>query len=1092
MIKILAIDDNQNNLVTLTALFSNAFPNALIITALSGREGIEKALSESPDVILLDLFMPIMDGIDTCKKLKEDNFLKQIPVIMITAIKTDSKTRIKALETGVEAFLSKPIDEAELTAQVSSMIRLKQSRDQIRLEKIQLEDLVKQRTKTLESELKERKKAEDALRQSEELLRNLYNDAPVGLYRTTMEGKILLANRAIYEMLGFSNFDQLSAKNLEECCFEPTYRRDQFSEQIEKNGEVRDLEAKWVCSNGEVIVVRENAKVIYDSDRKSLYYDGTVEDITERKEIEEKLQMSEEKYRTMIEQSNDMIWNLNRDGIFTYWNQRCEEITGHRFKDWEGKSFAPLLMEDELPSIADLFQRVLKGESLHYEAHVQGSNDRIVLLSVNTAPILKASEIIGTVSFGRDITDRRKTEEQLRATSDYLENLLDCANAPIIVWDPDTRITRFNHAFEHLTGYLSGEMIGEKLEFLFSVSNRSESMKKINRALKGEYWESVEIPILCKNGNIRIVLCNSANIYAKDGTTLQAVIAQGIDITDRTKQEQIQKILYNISKAGIATDNLELFIAEIQKELNAIIDTTNFYIAFYDESTDTISMPFMADQKDRFTIHPAAKTMTKYMMESHKPLLATKDDMLALQKSGHIDVHGTLSEIWLGVPLKSHGKVTGAMVAQSYEDVNAYGKQEMAIINFFSDQVSLSIERKKAEEEIKAALEKAQESDRLKSAFLATMSHELRTPLNAVIGFSQLIDAETPPDEVEMMTQRIYKSGLHLLSIIEDMFDVTLIESGQVSVKKEEFTILPFMENIHKMLKVEQGKANKEGIDIVFHREPENRDFLICTDKFKLRQILINLLKNALKFTPEGLIEYGYILESRQEKPVLKFFVKDTGIGIPEKLQGIIFDIFRQVDDTHTRQYGGTGIGLSVAKKLTEMMGGQIWVDSKEGEGSTFYFTVPYQEGKEAIRPAESFVVSSQKELSFPGKTILIAEDDESNFEYLQVVLKKLQLIILWAKNGLEAIELSKSNPQIDLVLMDIKMPDMSGYEATKQIKKIRSDLPVIAQTAYALYGEKEKSEEAGCDDYITKPIQKEVLMKILERHLAAREDLIA
>ncbi|MFH1295865.1 MAG: PAS domain S-box protein [Bacteroidota bacterium] len=1092
MIKILAIDDNQNNLVTLTALFSNAFPDALIITALSGREGIEKALSESPDVILLDLVMPIMDGIETCKRLKENNFLKWIPVIMITAIKTDSKTRIKALETGVEAFLSKPIDEAELAAQVSSMIRLKQSRDQIRLEKIQLEALVKQRTKILESELKERKKAEDALQQSEELLRNLYNDAPVGLYRTTVDGKILLANRAIYEMLGFSTFGQFSAKNLEECGFEPTYRRDQFSEQIEKNGEVRDLEAKWVCSNGEVIVVRENAKVIYDSDGKPLYFDGTVEDITERKKLEEKFQLSEEKYRTMIEQSNDMIWTLDGDGALTYFNQQCEEITGHRFKDWEGKSFAPLIVEEELSSIFDIFHRVMKGESLHYEVHVQGANDRIVLLSVNTAPILKAGEIIGTASFGRDITDIRKAEEQLRATRDYLENLLDYANAAIIVWDPDTTITRFNHAFEHLTGYRSGEMIGKKLELLFPESTKSESMKKINLTLKGEYWESVEIPILCKNGNIRTLLSNSANIHATDGTTLQAVIVQGIDITDRIKQDQIQKALYNISQAGIAAESLELFMAEIQKELNTIIDTTNFYIAFYDESTDTISMPFMADQKDRFTTYPANKTMTKYMMESHKPLLATKDDMLALQKSGHIDIHGTLSEIWLGAPLKSHGIVTGALVVQSYEDPNAYGKPEISILEFFSVQISMSIERKKAEEEIKVALEKAQEYDRLKSAFLATISHELRTPLNAVIGFSQLIDMETPQDEVVMMTELIQKSGQHLLSIIEDMFDVTLIESGQVSLNEEEFFILPFMENIHRMLKIELGKANKEEIEIVFQGVPENRDFLINTDKFKLTQILMNLLKNALKFTPAGRIEYGYKPEIRDGESVLQFFVKDTGIGIPEEARGIIFDVFRQVDDSHTRQYGGTGISLSVAKKLTEMLGGQIWVDSKEGEGSTFYFTVPYQEGKEAIRPAESFVVSSQKELSFPGKTILIAEDDESNFEYLQIVLKKLQLIILWAKNGLEAIELSKSNPQIDLVLMDIKMPNMSGYKATKQIKKTRPDLPIIAQTAYALYGDKENSKEAGCDDYITKPIQKEHLIKILEKHLAARKDLIA
>ncbi|NQV03208.1 MAG: response regulator [Bacteroidia bacterium] len=302
-------------------------------------------------------------------------------------------------------------------------------------------------------------------------------------------------------------------------------------------------------------------------------------------------------------------------------------------------------------------------------------------------------------------------------------------------------------------------------------------------------------------------------------------------------------------------------------------------------------------------------------------------------------------------------------------------------------------------------------------------------------------------------------------------------------MKEEKFYILPFMENIHRLLKIEQGMTKKEGIEIVPYEEPKKYDFLICTDKFKLSQILMNLLKNALKFTPSGRIEYGYKSEIHEGEPVLEFFVKDTGIGIPEKSQEIIFNMFRQADDSHTRQYGGTGIGLSVAKKLTEVLGGKIRVVSREGEGSTFYVAIPYQ-GKETIRLAESVIAPSQKKLSFPGKTILIVEDDNSSFEFLQVVLKGLQLKTLWAKNGLEAIELSGSNPEIDLVLMDIKMPGMSGYAASKQIKKIRPGLPIIAQTALALYGDKEKTEEAGCDDYITKPIQKEALLNVLEKHL--------
>ncbi len=300
MITILAIDDKQNNLVVLTALFANSLPDARIITALSGREGIEKARTENPDVILLDLVMPVMDGFETCIRLKEDNLLNRIPVIMITATDVDTPTRIKGMESGAEVFLSKPIDEAELTVQVTTMVRLKKSEDHLRQENERLEALVLERTKLIEEsrqaalklledlkmEMEHNRLTDEALRKSEEQFRNLYNDAPVGLYRTTPAGKILLANRAIYEMLGFSNFEALSARNLEEVGFEPSYRREQFIERIEKHGEVKDLVSQWICCNGETINVRESAKVIRDADGTPIYYDGTVEDITARKKVE--------------------------------------------------------------------------------------------------------------------------------------------------------------------------------------------------------------------------------------------------------------------------------------------------------------------------------------------------------------------------------------------------------------------------------------------------------------------------------------------------------------------------------------------------------------------------------------------------------------------------------------------------------------------------------------------------------------------------------------------------------------------------------------------------------------------------------------
>ena len=939
-----------------------------------------------------------------------------------------------------------------------------------------------------------RRLAEKALLASESFNRGLVESSPVGILYLDKDGTIRYENPAMSKLMGVPE-GIVSPVIGKKICDLETIKESGAAPSLESllqgkpisgevfkyrslMGPVMDLEVYAVPlkgDDGSITGAILNAKDISDQKLKEVQ-------LVESKEY---LRISEEKFRDIYTWSPVGIYQSEESGRIITANLSFAEMLGYESPDDLINSVGMkdiYLNKNDRKKFIDQYDKSGTGSVANLEIQWK-KKDNTVIWALLTAHAIR--DQIGRTQYYEgfvvDITGRKKAEEDLRESEIRYRNLIE--NAPDVIYSlaEDGSFASLNPAFKRITGWSCSEWLGKPFMTLIHPSDLPLAIETFKQSLGGKKQPPYELRVLSKSGEYLVGEFTSTPLIEKGKVVGEFGIAR--DITDRQKQDQIQKALYNISQAGIAAESLELFMAEIQKELNTIIDTTNFYIAFYDESTDSIFMPFMADQKDRFTTYPAAKTMTKYMMESQKPILATKDDMLALQKSGHIDIHGTLSEIWLGVPLKSHGKVTGALVVQSYEDVNAYGKPEMTIIEFISDQISLSIERRKAKEEIKAALEKAQESDRLKSAFLATMSHELRTPLNAVIGFSQLIDAETPPDEVVMMTQRIYKSGEHLLSIIEDMFDVTMIESGQVSVKKENFYILPFMENIYKMLKIEQGRAKKEEIEIVFQGEPENRDFLIFTDKFKLSQILMNLLKNALKFTHEGLIEYGYILESRQEKPVLKFFIKDTGIGIPEEIQGVIFDLFRQVDDSHTRQYSGTGIGLSVAKKLTEILGGEIRVDSKEGEGSTFYFTIPYL-GEKTIRPAESFIVSSQKKPSFPGKTILIVEDDDSSFEYLQIVLKKLQLIILWAKNGIEAIELSKSNPEIDLVLMDVKMPGMSGYEATKQIKKIRPGLPIIAQTAYALYKDKEKSEEAGCDDYITKPIQKELLMKFLEKYL--------
>jgi CheY-like chemotaxis protein len=310
-----------------------------------------------------------------------------------------------------------------------------------------------------------------------------------------------------------------------------------------------------------------------------------------------------------------------------------------------------------------------------------------------------------------------------------------------------------------------------------------------------------------------------------------------------------------------------------------------------------------------------------------------------------------------------------------------------------------------------------------------------------------------------------------------------VIETGQTKIKYESIKLISVLNEVRDIIEGEKLEENKTGIEIILKNDPEEDELFIKTDSRKLKQVLINLLKNALKFTDEGHVEYGYTRISKYDKEYLKFFVKDTGIGIDKKYHEIIFNIFRQIDDTHTRKYGGTGIGLSIAKRIVEMLGGEIWVESEPGKGSVFYFTVPLISQKNQLE-TKPYDTANAVENNFTGKTILIAEDEVSNFEYLRILLTKMNIRVLWAKDGMEVISQCKNDLSINLVLMDIKMPLLNGYDATIKIKIMRPGLPIIAQTAYATLADKEEALNSGCDEYLSKPLQIKQLENLLNKYL--------
>jgi hypothetical protein len=349
--------------------------------------------------------------------------------------------------------------------------------------------------------------------------------------------------------------------------------------------------------------------------------------------------------------------------------------------------------------------------------------------------------------------------------------------------------------------------------------------------------------------------------------------------------------------------------------------------------------------------------------------------------------------------------------------------------------------------------------------------------MNGILGFAELLkEPDLTIDEQQDYIQTIQISGARMLNTINSIVDISKIESGLISVDIKETNLNEKIEFTSKFFKPE---VETKGLQFFFNKGLPTKEANIYTDNEKVYAILTNLIRNAIKFTYDGSIEFGY--EKKGE--YLEFFVKDTGIGIPKKQQQLVFERFRQGSESHNRGYEGTGLGLSICKSYVEMLGGRIWVESEEGLGSKFYFAIPFNPVLEETSTLENVVEVEDKDVQVRKLKILIVEDDEISYSLLTRVVKKISKEVLHAVTGIEAVEACRNNPDFDLVLMDIRMPRMNGLEATQKIRQFNKDVIIIAQTAYGFSSDCEKALEAGCNDYISKPIHKTLLNELIKKH---------
>ncbi len=780
---------------------------------------------------------------------------------------------------------------------------------------------------------------------------------------------------------------------------------------------------------------------------------------------------------------------------------------------------------------------------------------------------------LNTLMF-EDITERKRADEMLREKTDFLENLIDHANAPIIVWDKAKRITRFNRVFERLTGCAAEQVIGQEFSMLFPESSKEESLGKISQAIGGEYLDSVEIPILCRNEKTRFVLWNSANIYSEDGTTLLSTIAQGVDITERKRAEEalrnseekykrivtnIQDVVYSVDAKtrefsylspaferilGYTLEDIEemggrrAFMSKVQQKgtfseqdkFLDIVKSQNImkhyrnaarwqckdgslkclednWIPVYEGKKFISTDGVLRDITDRVKAEEAAQ---KEYAKLSAMISGMEEGVVFADAEGVI---GEVNDFFCKLVGRQKAEIIGRRIEEFHPpQALAKIKKNIAFFRVNPGSEPVIIQRPFLDAEVIMCLQPiyrdncydgvvfnvvdvtelvrarraAEDASRAKSDFLARMSHEIRTPMNGVIGMTELaLDTELNREQRDYL-KTVKDSAYSLLEVINDILDFSKIEAGKLELESIDFNL---RDSLYDTVRTLSGHAAKKELELACQIDPEVPDTLIG-DPGRLRQIIINLVGNALKFTKEGEVVIRVALEAETaDKVALKFSVSDTGIGIDPEKQKLIFDAFAQADGTMTRRYGGTGLGLSIASQLVNVMGGSVRVESEPGKGSTFNFTVHFglsQAPCTEIIPADMAKTQNLR--------VLVVDDNDTNRRILKEMLDNWGMEPTLAEDGFTALALIKlardSEKVFDLLIIDCAMPEMDGFTLAEEIKRLDepSTVPIIMLTSAGQRGDAARCRELGIKAYLTKPAKQSELLDTIMTTLGTIE----
>ena len=913
-------------------------------------------------------------------------------------------------------------------------------------------------------DITERKKTEESLVSANKLLELTGTIARIGGWELDMVSNEMIFTK---EALLINDLDPSTNLSLVQA-FEMIHPDDRAAHQsvVEQSlidGKSWDRELRMTTAKGRNIWIRTQGKVDMKNGKAIKLY-GSFQDITSHKQAEESLRESEKRYRLLSENSTDTIWLMRLDGTFLYHSPAVMQLRGYTPEEANKVSMEKTMTPESMTFLGKLFAREEakpmkeRWNSLRFELEMFRKDGTKIWTEVAAKGVFDDNgQIVGLQGATHDITKRKLAEVEILRSNSLLNSIIESPdNVIMFAIDSSYNYIGFNtaHKKEMKYAYDADIEIGQPiLSYVPGKEDRLKSIKNYERVLKGERFIEIQQYGIEESRSWYELIFNPMIDSLNNVTGFTVFVT---NITDRKLAEKAIK--ESEEKYRTLTDNMIL---------GQVLHAADTSIIFSNPAASEILGLSDGQMYGKKAIDPQWKFVKED--KSDMPLEEYPVNIVISTKE-------KLANYTLGIKHPDRDYITWVMV-NAVPIINKEKKLEYVSITF-----SDITDAKKAENELLVAKARAEESDRLKTAFLANMSHEIRTPMNGILGFAELLkEPNLSGEKQQRYISIIEKGGARMLNIINDIVSISKIESGQVEVHIKESNVNDQIEYIYTFFKPEiEGKD----MQFSFKNSLSSKKSIIKTDREKVYSILSNLIKNAIKYSKQGSIEFGYI----KKDSFLEFYVKDTGIGVPKERQEAIFKRFIQADIADKNAYQGAGLGLSISKAYVEMLGGKIWVESEEGSGSCFYFTLPYETEtiKETITKKE--VSPSHKVEPINNLKILIAEDEETSEEFITVTVQNLVKEIINVQNGTEAVDACRKNPDIDLILMDIRMPKMDGYEATRKIRNFNKDVIIIAQTAYALSGDKEKAIAAGCNDYITKPIKKDELIEKIESNFSKKK----